>query len=41
MPPIAERIADTADWPCRNSSTYIVIWPSVMWPRTALTAIHA
>ena len=41
MPPIAERIEDTADWPCRNSSTYIVIWPSVICPRTALTATHA
>ena len=30
MPPIAERIAETADCPCWNSSRYIVIWPSVM-----------
>ena len=41
MPPIADRIAETADWPWRNSITYIVIWPSVICPRTALTATQA
>ena len=30
MPPTAASIADTADWPWRNSATYMVIWPSVM-----------
>ena len=41
MPLIADRLADTAAWPWRNSATYIVIWPSVMAPLTALSAIHA
>jgi hypothetical protein len=41
MPPIAARLADTAACPCRNSSTYMVISPSVIAPRTALTAIQA
>ncbi len=36
MPPIAARLAETAAWPCRNSITYIVIWPSVM--RAAMVA---
>ena len=40
MPPIAESIADTADWPWRNSIKYIVIWPSVMRAITVLMAIH-
>ena len=41
MPPIAGRLADTADWPWLNSSRYIVICPSEIAPRTALTAIQA
>src|SRR3546814_955370 len=27
MPPIADRLADTAAWPWRNSIRYMVIWP--------------
>ena len=41
MPPIADRIADTADCPWRNSIRYIVIWPSVMRVAIAESAIHA
>ena len=41
MPPTADRIADTADCPCRNSIRYIVIWPSVMRLAIAERAIHA
>jgi hypothetical protein len=41
MPPIAARLADTAACPCRNNITYMVISPSVISLRTALTAIHA
>ena len=41
MPPTAASIADTADCPWRKSATYMVIWPSVMRRRTAVTAIHA
>ena len=36
MPPMAARLAETADWPWRKSITYIVIWPSVM--RAAMVA---
>ena len=41
MPPIAARLADTADWPWRNSSRYIVIWPSVMRAAIVASAIQA
>ena len=41
MPPIADNIAETADWPWRNSIRYMVIWPSVMRATTVLAAIHA
>ena len=41
MPPIAERLADTAAWPWRNSSRYMVMPPSVIAPFTADQAIHA
>ena len=41
MPPIADRIADTADWPWRNSIRYIVISPSVMRLAIAARAIQA
>jgi hypothetical protein len=41
MPLIAERIAETAACPWRKSSTYMVIWPSVICPCTALIATHA
>ena len=40
MPPIADRIAATADWPWRNSMKYMVIWPSVMRPTTVVSAIQ-
>jgi len=36
----AERMADTADCPWRNSATYIVICPSVIACRTVLIAIR-
>jgi hypothetical protein len=41
MPPMEDRIADTAAWPCRNSIRYIVICPSEIRVPMAATAIHA
>jgi hypothetical protein len=41
MPLMAARLAETAACPWRNSSTYMVIWPRLISPRTALTAIQA
>src|SRR3546814_15998051 len=40
MPPIADRLADTAAWPWRNSIRYIVIWPRVMRPTIVVMAIQ-
>ena len=41
MPPIAESIAATDDWPCLNSNRYIVISPSEIVCATVSNAIHA
>ncbi len=30
MPPTSPSALDSADWPCRNTATYIVIAPSVI-----------
>ena len=40
MPPIADRLADTAAWPWRNNIRYIVIWPRVMRPTIVVIAIQ-
>src|SRR3546814_4919234 len=40
MPPIADRLADTAAWPWRNSIRYMVIWPRVMRPTIVVMAIQ-
>ena len=40
MPPIALSIAATADWPCRNSSKYIVMSPSEIVPSIVASAIQ-
>ena len=37
----AVRLAATALWPCRNSTRYIVIAPSVMPPLMVVMTIHA
>ena len=41
MPPTSPRLEVTAAWPWRNSMRYMVIWPSVITPRTASTAHQA
>ena len=41
MPLTEFRIADTEDCPCRISSRYIVICPSVITARTVDSAIQA